>query len=437
MNNKTMKLVVGDDEHGDSSKNAITLRQVWRDYLLVRRLKPKTINVHWSMLERCVGDWLDLDMNDITKDMVEIRHRELSKNPAQANSVFRIVRTLYNFGICKYEQEDESPVLKRNPVKRLSALRAWNKDKARSGHIPLHRLEEWCWHVLMLNNSTMRDFLLLLMLTGLRLKEGQRLSWSDVDLESKVITIRDTKNGTDHALPVSTLLERILRNRKVSSSSPFVFPGRRGRDCLTWPYKSIEGIIERSGIQFAPHDLRRTFNLLAEESGVDSIIRKRLLNHSSQDVTEKHYAVRNPNQLRSAMNAIDRKVRKLIGPLAKLFGEDIGPSDHRLLALSPIARSIIPSQSVPSTSSELCTEPIISLGQQFVGAQQILVEAKIIQVLIKSGSGTKKDFYRKIGACFAVSSLEMERILGEMVERRIIRRYRQEWHWRYEITEVV
>lgn len=263
------------------------------------------------------------------------------------------------------------------------------------------------------------------------------MTWKDVDFDAKVLTVRDTKNGTDHSLPLNALLLRIPPESKTSSFWQFCISRTEKPRLSDLSVKSVAELVSKSGVAFAPHDLRRTFVLLTEESGIDVVVRKRLLNHSSQDVTEKHYAVRNPERLRPAMNAIDQKVRELIGPLADLFGEDVDPSDHRLLALSPISRALVPSQSYPSTNSELRSEPVNSLGQLFIGAQQILIEAKIIQVLIKSGSGTKKDFYSKIGAGFAVHKNEMERILGEMIERRIIWRYRQEGHWRYEIAEVV
>lgn len=55
----------------------ITLRQVWRDYKTVRVLKDHTIYDYEKKL-KSVEDWMDLDMNTITKNMVEDRHRSLS-----------------------------------------------------------------------------------------------------------------------------------------------------------------------------------------------------------------------------------------------------------------------------------------------------------------------------------------------------------------------
>jgi integrase len=51
------------------------------------------------------------------------------------------------------------------------------------------------------------DYLLLVLLTGLRRREAAALRWQDVDLDkSRTLTVHDTNNGRDHVLPLSTQL---------------------------------------------------------------------------------------------------------------------------------------------------------------------------------------------------------------------------------------
>lgn len=51
----------------------------------------------------------------------------------------------------------------------------------------------------------MADYLTLLLLTGLRRSEGAQLKWADVDFAEKTLTVRETKNGDDHVLPLLRL----------------------------------------------------------------------------------------------------------------------------------------------------------------------------------------------------------------------------------------
>jgi integrase len=293
----------------------ITLRQTWQDYQQVRKMKPKTLSDHGSKLTRGVGDWLDLDMNTISKSMVLVRHRELSKHPVQANCTMRIVRTLFNFAIANYEDDNEDPLIKRNPVVRLSQMKAWNRERARDRHVPLNKIRPWLDAVLMLHSATIRDYLITLLLTGLRHSECANLQWKYIDLNDQFLFIPDTKNGNSHQLPLSSFLyELLLERRELTKTSDYVFPGGRhgiNDGAMRSPYKAIAKVRETTGIPFSPHDLRRTFLAVAEDIGVDEFTRKRLVNHTFQDVTGKHYSIKNPERLREPMQRISSRVLEL------------------------------------------------------------------------------------------------------------------------------
>lgn len=47
-----------------------------------------------------------------------------------------------------------------------------------------------------------RDYLVLLLLTGLRRTEALRLRWENVDLKAGTLCAVDTKNRSDHMLPM-------------------------------------------------------------------------------------------------------------------------------------------------------------------------------------------------------------------------------------------
>lgn len=244
----------------------ITLRSTWEDYQASNKLKPKTIYDHKQKLFRGCEDWLDMDMNEISKSMILKRHQSLSATPIQANSIMRIVRTLFNFAIANYEDEHENSLIKKNPVNKLSQVKAWNREKARSRHIPLAKMRTWVDAVLMLNSPTIRDYLITLVLTGLRHSECAKLQWKYIDLTDRFLFIPDTKNGNPHQLPLSNFLYELFAERRAQTSSEFVFPGGRHRTKdsdtpMVSPYKAIAQVRSTTGIPFSPHDLRRTFLL--------------------------------------------------------------------------------------------------------------------------------------------------------------------------------
>ena len=54
--------------------------------------------------------------------------------------------------------------------------------------------------------DTVADYLVTLLLTGLRKSEALNLRWSDVDLKDQSIHIPNTKNNEDHIFPIGDYL---------------------------------------------------------------------------------------------------------------------------------------------------------------------------------------------------------------------------------------
>lgn len=267
------------------------------------------------MLNKLVQDWLDRDVTTITKAEVKERYLTFESKPAIANSCFRLLRTLYNFAIAQYEDEQENSYIRTNPIESLSRpVKLWFPSRARKRHVPLKKLSTWWHQVLMLENTTVRDYLILTVLTGFRHEESSGLKWSQIDLLDQVITLEDgeTKNGEGLNMPIGPFLTALLTDRKRFSHSPFVFPSTDSETGhMVAPYKVIDIVEAKTGIPFSPHDLRRTFNLIAKNCGIDEPTRKKLLNHKFQDVTNKHYTPIEADDLRPAMEAIERHALRL------------------------------------------------------------------------------------------------------------------------------
>ena len=293
---------VNPNQHEQEERaKAITLRQVLKSYQTTRKnLSQRTKDDYEYYLTKYVPDWLDKLMSDIDKDMIVTRHALIGEEhgPRVANGTMRILRALFNHAHATFD------IFEANPVSYLSKIKAWYPEKRRRSYVKPHQLKTWWQGVHALGSDTQRDFLLLLLFTGLRRNEAASLRWANVDFKDKTFTIQKTKNGDPLVLPMSAFLFGLFeRRRKRYGNYEFVFPGPGKHGYLAEPKKGIYKVIAATGIQFTCHDLRRTFLTIAESLDISSYALKRLVNHRMTSVTEG-YIIMDVERLRAPAEKI-------------------------------------------------------------------------------------------------------------------------------------
>lgn len=277
------------------------------------KLKPLTVRDYIKVIAKHLADWNDKPLAKLTREMIEARHRELSKaSPAQANLAMRYVRALFTFA-SDDRDADGRPIILDNPVRRLSALKLWNRVDRRRRYLEPHQFPVW-WNAVeaLINEPQYRsrevlgDYLKVLLFTGLRRDEALRLRWENVDLKSGTLTVVDTKNRSDHLLPMGKCLQSIIARRRKATDSEWVFANPLTGTRITDPQRQIVNVSKASGIEFSAHDLRRTFASIVSRLGdrLSYYTTKRLLNHRSSDVTQG-YVQFDIEQLREAMQAVE------------------------------------------------------------------------------------------------------------------------------------
>jgi len=309
----------------------VTLQEVFDKYISTHKLKPKTLTVYTGALKRCFGEWLDLPLANITEAMIQEKHKKISETvgersnetgaQAQANQAMRVLRTLFNYAMREYKVNSK-PMFLSNPVARLSQEKSWNKNKRRQSVIKSHQLKAWFDAVDNLtdaggrSDSTMRDYIILCLFTGLRRSEAAGLKWSDVDLHEKSLRVEDTKNGEDHMLPLSSYINDMLKKRHLESKTGavYVFPGNGRTGHIVESKRAINAVRKESGVNFMMHDLRRTFITMAESLDIPYYSLKKLLNHktTASDVTSG-YIVVDMERLRSLMQKISDHILDITG----------------------------------------------------------------------------------------------------------------------------
>lgn len=301
------------DEKKERRAKGITLAQTFEDYLKARKsLKPRTIYDYRRFMKTYLADWADKPISDISKDMISKRHAKLGEtSAAQANLTMRFLRALFNFATGQYEDSKGQSLVAENPVKRLSQTRAWYRVERRQTVIKPHELAPWYKAIMSLQDDSrvrtresVRDYLLLVLLTGLRKEETAQLTWNNVDLKAKTLTVTDTKNHLDHTLPLSDFLYELLLRRKEVATTNSVFPGGGATGHMVEPRKQIAKVIQESGVHFTIHDLRRTFITVAESLDISAYALKRLLNHKMSNDVTAGYIIKDAERLRAPMQKI-------------------------------------------------------------------------------------------------------------------------------------
>ena len=302
-------------EKREKKIKSVTLGEVFVEFLNARQLKPKTIRDYNGVMNNIYPDWQKLPITDITRDAVECRHKKIGgeRGEAYANLGARTLRSVLNYASAKYETGKGLSILPENPVKRISQTRSWYKVEQRTRHLKPHQLQAWFDAVLSIDNDTIRDYLIFVLLTGCRKDESAKLQWTDVDLAHGSYVLRNPKNGRTMQLPLSDYLVAMLRTRKANTTSAFVFPGDGARGYLVEPKRQLAKIIEKTDMPFAMHDLRRTFVTIAESLDISVYSVKALVNHKQGDDVTSGYIQLNVERLRHPMQTITDFILKSAG----------------------------------------------------------------------------------------------------------------------------
>ncbi|MEP0943794.1 MAG: tyrosine-type recombinase/integrase [Rhizobiaceae bacterium] len=126
-----------------------------------------------------------------------------------------------------------------------------------------------------------RDLIQLLLLTAARRNEIAKLRTSHVDIEKHMLKIPDTKNGTEHLIPLCdhglSIVKKYLRD-----DDGFIFTNTDGQTPVSGFSKVKIRLDDFAGITgWKLHDFRRAFVSLMAEERIPIHVVDRCLNHSA------------------------------------------------------------------------------------------------------------------------------------------------------------
>ena len=170
------------------------------------------------------------------------------------------------------------------------------------------------------------DMTLLSLHCGLRFGEIAALTWQDVDITKRILTIRDAKAGSRVAFLTEQAAE-MLENRKKGATvegakdnqkvkpADYIFPGRKGRMKRISPtfFRVVEDLELNKGIddprlQVCFHSCRHSYASWLIEQGNDLYTVQKLLGHKTIQMTAR-YSHLSENKLRDAAMTLSQALK--------------------------------------------------------------------------------------------------------------------------------
>jgi len=231
--------------------------------------------------------------------MILKRHKLITKTgKTTANTTMRVLRLTLNYANAVGMIDD-------SPASILTKARLFHKNNRKDRVIPSAQLKAWHESVEALTNQKAKVYFLLALYMGFRSNELLTLEWSNVDMKAKTIELKDTKNGSDHLLPIpEAVMPYVKALHEHTGDSSWCFAGDDPTKHITRPSKPIKAVIEASGVTFSSNDCRRTFATIAEAVSLPMSMIKRMMNHKTTNDVTGGYIVTEEETLRLAINKV-------------------------------------------------------------------------------------------------------------------------------------
>lgn len=148
------------------------------------------------------------------------------------------------------------------------------------------------------------DTVLIMIYTGLRPSELLGIQTENVNLSERyLIGGMKTKAGKNRIIPLNDKVFPFVRKR-LEAGTAFLIE-KDGEPLNYDRYKKIfRDLMQRLEMEHLPHDCRHTFASLADTAGMNKTAVKRIMGHSSNDITEKVYTHKDAAELLANVNMI-------------------------------------------------------------------------------------------------------------------------------------
>lgn len=275
----------------------MTLQEAFELYVTTRgkSLKASTLDSYSILMRLHLGAFRDRQIESISRAEI-LKHYEAiaATSPAVAKRLIALCAAVVSFSNAWNEK---SAVNNFANMRRLKLLKPVPQRTRRLDEKSLPIF----FSSLGIVSRDKQVLLLLLVYTGCRLREIGDLTWSEIDLDAGIITVPASRRKVafDFRVVLSEVPLELLRKFWRENGSPkgstrlFMHSAARG----------YQEILDATGIDARPHDLRRTHISIAGGLSIPDVIVKKLAGHTVSDQTAKYI-----NLLDSDARAYNRRI---------------------------------------------------------------------------------------------------------------------------------
>jgi site-specific recombinase XerD len=276
-------------------------------------ISPNTVKNYLNGLKLFVI-WLDVPIEETTyRKVIAYMDYLLGKRlkPKTVNCYLNSVCQFYHY----LSEEEEVPIV--NPVKKPNIM------KLPRG-LPKHLKEEQI-EILFKNLKGPRDraMFMIMLRCGLRVEEVAHLSLGSIDLKRRILFIQDGKGAKDRIVYISNdALAALLEYLRVRPADKVkkVFLVEKGP--LTGQSISIRGIQKRmeyyadkTNLRISCHHLRHTMATQMLNADTDLSTIQDLLGHNSIRTTQRYCRISNPKVRRDYFKAMEVIMQRTAGTM--------------------------------------------------------------------------------------------------------------------------
>ena len=223
-------------------------------------------------------NWQNRKLSAITRIEVQKLHSDLGVHSgnATANRTLELLRAVLNKGASWGMFKGD------NPCEGVTKFSLQSRDRFLHGD----ELARFFEAVAQEPNESIRDYVMMSLLTGARKANVLAMRWEHVDLNRGTWFLPDTKNGTSQKIPLTTQAKAILKERLKIKAGDFVFAGNGVTGHMTSPKRAWGKILAKAELKdLRLHDLRRTLGSWQAATGASLVVIGKTLNHKDISTT--------------------------------------------------------------------------------------------------------------------------------------------------------
>jgi integrase len=273
----------------------------WADENKKRARDDRSLHKNW--LESRFGSVSLTGITPFDLERLKKEMREQKKSPATVRHALCLVRQAFNkavmWGLWSGENPCRSVIFPRVNNARQRFLSYQEADKL------LEALGK--------RSRQINRIARMSLYGGLRLGEIFSLSWSNVDLTHRIVTVLDAKNGESRPIFITDQIQAVLDELPRGGPDELLFKTRFGQP-VAWLSKAFHDVVDELGLnkgiedrreKVTFHTLRHTFASWSVMAGVPLFVVGKALGHKTTVMTQR-YSHLSPDSQKAAFEAVSR-----------------------------------------------------------------------------------------------------------------------------------